>query len=86
MDRTRHLRGSRTDGSSRRNQSEFFLGLQRNHRSSKKEKEEQDLDTIRLSFIGVSLEGVEEFVLRFFSKKENEKDDDSRRYVSLIYI
>lgn len=67
----------------RRNQSEFFLELQRNHRSSKKEKEEQDLDTIRLSFIGVSLEGVEEFVLRFFSKKENEKDDDSRRYVSL---
>lgn len=80
MDRTRHLRGSRTDGSLRRNQSEFFLELQRNHRSSKKEKEEQDLDTIRLSFIG---EGVEEFVLRFFSKKENEKDDDSRRYVSL---
>lgn len=49
----------------------------------KKKKEEQDLDIIRLSFIGVSLEGVEEFVLRFFSKKENEKDDDSRRYVSL---
>lgn len=67
----------------RRNQSEFFLELQRNHRSSKKEKEEQDFDTIRLSFIGVSLEGVEEFVLRFFSKKENEKDDDSCRYVSL---
>lgn len=46
-------------------------------------KKKKRSKTIRLSFIGVSLEGVEEFVLRFFSKKENEKDDDSRRYVSL---
>lgn len=46
-------------------------------------KKKKRSKTIRLSFIGVSLEGVEEIVLRFFSKKENEKDDDSRRYVSL---
>lgn len=46
-------------------------------------KKKKRSKTIRLSFIGVSLEGMEEFVLRFFSKKENEKDDDSRRYVSL---